>query len=127
VGLLPWRFGRAVRRLVAVGFLVCGPPGDVFVAGVLDAAQGAVEREGRIGQRHARDLKLRGFAALGGKPTKFQIACMTLPYSPFPLDRALSGIKHAGYKYVPWGTAHQEADGNQAPHRPAEAPRQKSN
>ena len=43
-----------------------------------------------------------------GKPTRFQIACMTLPYSPFPLDRALSGIKAAGYRYVAWGTTHRE-------------------
>src|SRR5438270_10820003 len=43
-----------------------------------------------------------------GKPTRFQIACMTLPYSRFPLDRALSGIKAAGYRYVAWGTTHHE-------------------
>ena len=29
---------------------------------------------------------------------------MTLPYSRFPLERALSGIKVAGYRYVAWGT-----------------------
>jgi sugar phosphate isomerase/epimerase len=42
------------------------------------------------------------------KATAFQIACMTLPYSRFPLDRALSGIKAAGYRYVAWGTTHRE-------------------
>src|SRR5262249_48936970 len=42
-------------------------------------------------------------------PTRFQIACMTLPYSQYPLARALSGIKAAGYEYVAWGTAHKEA------------------
>ena len=26
-----------------------------------------------------------------GKPTKFQIACMTYVYSPYPLERALTG------------------------------------
>lgn len=41
-------------------------------------------------------------------PTEFQIACMTLPYSAFPLQRALEGIKGAGYKYVAWGTSHKE-------------------
>lgn len=46
-----------------------------------------------------------------GQPTEFQIACMTLPYSRFPLSRALSGIKSAGYRYVAWGTQHVEADG----------------
>src|SRR6185369_14387463 len=44
-----------------------------------------------------------------GKPTRFQIACMTLPYSQYPLARALSGIKSAGYEHVAWGTAHKEA------------------
>jgi sugar phosphate isomerase/epimerase len=43
-----------------------------------------------------------------GKTTRFQIACMTLPYSRFSLDRALSGIKAAGYQYVAWGTTHVE-------------------
>jgi sugar phosphate isomerase/epimerase len=44
-----------------------------------------------------------------GLPTKFQIACMTLPYSQFPLARALSGLKSAGYQFVAWGTTHKEA------------------
>jgi sugar phosphate isomerase/epimerase len=43
-----------------------------------------------------------------GEPTRFQIACMTLPYSRFPLDRALSGIKAAGYRHVAWGTTHRD-------------------
>jgi sugar phosphate isomerase/epimerase len=42
-------------------------------------------------------------------PTKFQIACMTLPYSDFPLERALRGLREAGYRYVAWGTTHREA------------------
>jgi sugar phosphate isomerase/epimerase len=48
------------------------------------------------------------------KPTQFRIACMTLPYSRFPLRRALEGIKAAGYKYVTWGTTHRE-DGKDVP------------
>ena len=44
-------------------------------------------------------------------PTNFQIACMTLPYGRFPLQRALTGIKTAGYGYVAWGTTHQEGGG----------------
>jgi len=44
------------------------------------------------------------------RPTQFQIACMTLPYSQFPLQRALTGIKAAGYRYVAWGTTHNERD-----------------
>jgi len=51
-------------------------------------------------------------ALLAAKPpplrTRFQLACMTLPYSQFPLARALSGIKGAGYSYVAWGTTHLE-------------------
>jgi sugar phosphate isomerase/epimerase len=43
-----------------------------------------------------------------GRPTRFQVACTTLPYSRFPLARALSGIKAAGYRYVAWGTSHRE-------------------
>ena len=43
-----------------------------------------------------------------GKPTRFQIACMTLPYSRFSLDRALTGLKAAGYGYVAWGTTHKD-------------------
>src|SRR5262249_46592174 len=46
-----------------------------------------------------------------GKPTRFQLACMTLPYSRFPLDRALSGIKAAGYGYVAWGTTPRDGAG----------------
>ncbi len=56
-----------------------------------------------------------------GKPTKFQIACMTLPYARFPLERALSGIKAAGYRHVAWGTNHLEADGKRVPVLPADA------
>lgn len=57
-----------------------------------------------------------------GRPTEFQIACMTLPYSASPLGRALSGIKSAGYRYVAWGTRHQESGGQRVPVMPADAP-----
>jgi sugar phosphate isomerase/epimerase len=57
-----------------------------------------------------------------GQRTEFQIACMTLPYSRFPLGRALSGIKSAGYRYVAWGTQHLEAGGQQVPVLAADAP-----
>lgn len=50
-----------------------------------------------------------------GKPSDFQIACMTLPYSQFPLERALEGIKSAGYKFVAWGTTHRNQDGTEEP------------
>jgi sugar phosphate isomerase/epimerase len=38
---------------------------------------------------------------------------MTLPYSRFPLRRALTGIQGAGYRYVAWGTTHQEGSGRE--------------
>jgi sugar phosphate isomerase/epimerase len=50
-----------------------------------------------------------------GEPTRFQIACMTLVYSQFPLKRALTGLQQAGYQFVAWGTNHTEADGKKAP------------
>jgi sugar phosphate isomerase/epimerase len=60
------------------------------------------------------------------RPTQFQIACMTLPYSQFPLQRALTGIRAAGYQYVAWGTTHREPGDPQAPVMPADAPLQKA-
>jgi len=44
-------------------------------------------------------------------PTKFLMACMTLPYAAFPLDRALTGIKASGYDHVAWGVTHRESSG----------------
>ena len=56
-----------------------------------------------------------------GKPSRFQLACMTLPYSRFPLDRSLAGIKAAGYAYVAWGTTHRDGAG-EVPVIAADAP-----
>lgn len=42
------------------------------------------------------------------RPTEFQLACMTLPYGRFPFERALSGIREAGYQFVAWGTTHPD-------------------
>jgi len=62
-----------------------------------------------------------------GKPTRFQIACMTLPYSQYPLARALAGIKAAGYQYVAWGTSHkEEGESNRVPVMAADAPPEKA-
>jgi sugar phosphate isomerase/epimerase len=57
-----------------------------------------------------------------GKPTQFRIACMTLPYAAFPLERALTGIKKAGYRYVAWGRNHREAGGKPVPILADDAP-----
>lgn len=48
-------------------------------------------------------------------PTRFQIGCMTLPYAAFPLERALEGIARAGFRFVGWGTTHQEGAGVRRP------------
>jgi sugar phosphate isomerase/epimerase len=54
--------------------------------------------------------------------TKFQIACMTLPYGAFPLERALTGIRSAGYQHVAWGVNHTDTDGKRVPMLSVEAP-----
>lgn len=61
-----------------------------------------------------------------GQPTEFQIACMTLPYGPFPLARALAGIQSAGYRHVAWGTQHVEEGGERVPVMPDDAPATKA-
>jgi sugar phosphate isomerase/epimerase len=63
-----------------------------------------------------------GRAADRSQPTRFQIACMTLPYSRFPLQRALTGIKSAGYDHVAWGVRHDEADAARVPVMAEDAP-----
>ena len=54
-------------------------------------------------------------SAAAGAPTNFQLGCMTLPYAAFPLERALEGIRKAGYEYVAWGTTHENAPGRREP------------
>jgi len=60
------------------------------------------------------------------KKTQFQLACMTLPYSEFPLTRALSGIQSAGFKYVTWGTTHKDPGGKSTPVIAADAAPEKA-
>ncbi len=60
------------------------------------------------------------------QPTEFQHACMTLPYSAFPLERALTGIKAAGFRFVAWGTRHREENGAQVPVMAEDAPPEKA-
>src|SRR5437763_1675299 len=60
-------------------------------------------------------------------PTRFQIACMTLPYSQYPLARALEGIQSAGFRYVAWGTTHRElGESKGMPVMPPDAPPEKA-
>jgi sugar phosphate isomerase/epimerase len=55
------------------------------------------------------------------RKTRFQIACMTLPYARFSLERALTGIQSAGYRYVAWGNTHMEGS-ERAPLLAGDAP-----
>src|SRR6185436_5087331 len=74
-----------------------------FLATIVGPAVPAVGAIGPAYGRHSRP-----YVADAPKKTEFQIACMTLPYSRFPLARALEGIKAAGYTFVAWGTSHKE-------------------
>ena len=81
----------------------------------------------QLGAAAASALALHSVNADDKKPTDFQIACMTLPYSQFPLQMALEGIKGAGYKYVAWGTTHKEPNQDKnVPIMPEEAPAAKA-
>ncbi len=61
-------------------------------------------------------------AAQSSALTRFQLACMTLPYSAFPMERALTGIAAAGYRYVAWGVNHRDASGTSRPMLAPDAP-----
>ncbi|WP_127587679.1 sugar phosphate isomerase/epimerase family protein [Paenibacillus koleovorans] len=41
---------------------------------------------------------------------KIKLACMTLPYMKYPLERALQGISEAGYRYIAFGLPHAGAE-----------------
>ncbi len=55
-----------------------------------------------------RDLLATPIALQAGSPTRFELACMTLPYAAFPLERALLGIRWAGFTRVAWGVTHEK-------------------
>lgn len=77
-----------------------------------------------LGALAAASLAARQTGRAAASPTQFQLACMTLPYAAFPLQRALEGIKAAGYAHVAWGVTHKEADGQVRPAIDLEAPPQ---
>jgi sugar phosphate isomerase/epimerase len=58
--------------------------------------------------------------------TRFPLACMTLPYSAHPFERALEGIKRAGYDHVAWGVNHRDAQGRPKPALAVDAPARES-
>lgn len=55
-------------------------------------------------------------------PTQFQIACMTLPYAAFTMERALEGIAATGYAHVAWGVTHTDSAGQRRPALDVDAP-----
>ena len=68
------------------------------------------------GQKENKEEKGPGKGPKGAAgATRFLLACMTLPYHDFPLERALTGIKAAGFDYVTWGTTHKESGGKEIP------------
>jgi sugar phosphate isomerase/epimerase len=68
------------------------------------------------GQKENKEEKGPGKGPKGTTgSTRFLLACMTLPYHDFPLERALTGIKAAGFDYVTWGTTHKESGGKEVP------------
>lgn len=75
-----------------------------------------------ISRRSLLATPLLAAAQTRPQPTKFQLACMTLPYSTFPLERALSGVKASGYEFVAWGTTHVESSGARKPVLAVDAP-----
>ena len=60
--------------------------------------------------------------ARASTPTNFQIACMTLPYSSYPFERALKGLRDSGFHYVAWGTRHADTKGERKDLISPEAP-----
>lgn len=84
------------------------------------AASGAATVGSLIGSAVAAEQQGKPLAQGDSKsaartPTEFQHACMTLPYSNFSFERALTGIKTAGYRYVAWGVTHREENGEKVP------------
>lgn len=104
------------RSLSRRTFLHWGAAG---VAGLALASAGSAEPPAA-----ARSTKTNSPAGQR-RPTQFQVACMTLPYSQFPLQRALQGIHQAGYRYVAWGTTHME-NGQRVPVIASTAPPQQA-
>lgn len=54
-----------------------------------------------------RSLLATPLLAAQTRATRFQLAAMTLPWSAFSFERALEGIRSAGFSHVAWGVNHQ--------------------
>ena len=73
-------------------------------------------------RRHLLSSVLPAAALAQPAPTRFPLACMTLPYSAHPFERALAGIRRAGYSHVAWGVNHKDARGQTQPALAVDAP-----
>ena len=94
-------------------------------AGMLGMAIGSALRS--TAQVHRNKVRPRRRMLARTSATKFQIACMTLPYSQYPLARACRRNQAAGYKYVAWGTTHkEEGEAKAVPVMPADASPEKA-
>lgn len=75
---------------------------------------------------HAASLTNSSAKITNNGATQFVHACMTLPYRNYPLQRALEGIKSAGFNHVAWGTQHRDENGNNHPVMPETAAPEKA-
>src|SRR5947209_886366 len=91
-------------------FLKLGTAGLTLSSGLFGASL-STQKE----RKEDKGTGKRPKGAPGGQATRFLLACMTLPYHDFPLERALTGIKAAGFDYVTWGTSHKEDGGKEVP------------
>lgn len=73
-------------------------------------------------RRHLLSSVLPAAALAQPALTRFPLACMTLPYSAHPFERALAGIRRAGYSHVAWGVNHKDAQGRTQPALAVDAP-----
>ena len=62
-----------------------------------------------------RSLLATPMLAAQSRATRFQLAAMTLPWSAFPLERALAGMRSSGFRHVAWGVTHKDRNGINKP------------
>ena len=61
--------------------------------------------------------------AAAPSPTRFQIGCLTLPWSAFPLERALEGLARSGCLHLGFGPRHEQKPTLEVAAPPADAAR----
>lgn len=88
---------------------------DVVRAAIGALGAAALAQPGRAATAQSSAPVVAAPQFVRGPKTEFQIACMTLPYHAFSFDRALRGIRSAGYRYVALGTTHRDDSGRDVP------------